>query len=501
MSFKQINESFDRLFESFEKEDGPFWYYTMHGLGPGMLPGEVEVVDVYEDDNYNTWVALDKVLDTEELDYYELREEKPPIYESLNEEKIDGKHIIQVSIDAYVENDYDESDLINWTYDVLTRNGYYVYGVDIVESWTNDEYNRKTGLSLADDDKHVILLSFDIEVEDEYYERDIVGCVEQELGLDVLGSDITATWTDEYKYYHNIQESLLTKKYEKLIKEPHEEFNKKLRQLVDYLEDTAIEYAKKAVLLDEKPFGTWFEAVKLCNSEIYGRTPELLTAMPSFLVQFINDYPFDIELTVSNKSILMVVKFKIPGYNSSTWIAFYTDRFKENSIPTKLEISSRDRFNRSIDYASYLQSEYTQVDTKKRYKYDSLSDKENTAKDKISTRGKFSSQIQKFLDLCTMGQMDNQRKQWMLLKNFDNKKYQAVAKQLLNYINGLEDHTLNTYSGYQGFTSDMDFKQYAADLERAINNGEIIDGNSKSRQFLNAIMKDCNHEFNSKCLD
>lgn len=204
MSFKQINESFDRLFESFEKEGGPFWYYTMHGLGPGMLPSGVEVVDVYEDDNYNTWVALDKVLDTEELDYYELREEKPPIYESLNEEKIDGKHIIQVSIDAYVENDYDESELINWVYDVLTRNGYYVYGVDIVESWTNDEYNRKTGLSLADDNKHVILLSFDIEVEDEYYERDIVGCVEQELGLDILGSDVTATWTDEYKYYHNI---------------------------------------------------------------------------------------------------------------------------------------------------------------------------------------------------------------------------------------------------------------------------------------------------------
>ena len=124
------------------------------------------------------------------------------------DEYIDGKHIIQVSIDAYVENDYDESDLINWTYDVLTRNGYYVYGVDIIESWTNDEYNRKTGLSLADDDKHIILLSFDIEVEDEYYERDIVGCVEQELGLDILGSDVTATWKNEEDYNNNIQESL-----------------------------------------------------------------------------------------------------------------------------------------------------------------------------------------------------------------------------------------------------------------------------------------------------
>ena len=58
---------------------GPFWYYSKHGMGPGTLPKDVKVVDWYEDDDYNTWVALDNVLTTQELREYELKEQKPPI--------------------------------------------------------------------------------------------------------------------------------------------------------------------------------------------------------------------------------------------------------------------------------------------------------------------------------------------------------------------------------------------------------------------------------------
>lgn len=58
---------------------GPFWYYSKHGMGPGTLPKDVKVVDWYEDDDYNTWVALDSVLTTQELREYELKEQKPPI--------------------------------------------------------------------------------------------------------------------------------------------------------------------------------------------------------------------------------------------------------------------------------------------------------------------------------------------------------------------------------------------------------------------------------------
>ena len=58
---------------------GPFWYYSKHGMGPGTLPKDVKVVDWYEDDDYNTWVALDSVLTTQELREYGLKEQKPPI--------------------------------------------------------------------------------------------------------------------------------------------------------------------------------------------------------------------------------------------------------------------------------------------------------------------------------------------------------------------------------------------------------------------------------------
>ena len=58
---------------------GPFWYYSKHGMGPGTIPKDVNVVDWYEDDNYNTWIALDGVLTTQELREYGLKEQKPPI--------------------------------------------------------------------------------------------------------------------------------------------------------------------------------------------------------------------------------------------------------------------------------------------------------------------------------------------------------------------------------------------------------------------------------------
>lgn len=58
---------------------GPFWYYSKHGMGPGTIPPDVNVVDWYEDDDYNTWVALDNVLTTQELKDYDLKEQKPPI--------------------------------------------------------------------------------------------------------------------------------------------------------------------------------------------------------------------------------------------------------------------------------------------------------------------------------------------------------------------------------------------------------------------------------------
>ena len=70
--------------EAFEKDGGPFWYFTRHGLGPGMLPKGVNVVDTIEEDNFGTYIALDKVLSTQELKDYELKEKKPNVKEGLS---------------------------------------------------------------------------------------------------------------------------------------------------------------------------------------------------------------------------------------------------------------------------------------------------------------------------------------------------------------------------------------------------------------------------------
>lgn len=78
---EQHGLKFGKKNEAFEKDGGPFWYFTRHGLGPGMLPKGVNVVDTIEDDNFGTYIALDKVLSTQELRDYELKEKKPNVKE------------------------------------------------------------------------------------------------------------------------------------------------------------------------------------------------------------------------------------------------------------------------------------------------------------------------------------------------------------------------------------------------------------------------------------
>lgn len=54
-----------------------YWYYSKHGIGPGTIPSGVQVLDWYEE-GYKTWMLLDKMLTTQELNDYELKEQFPP---------------------------------------------------------------------------------------------------------------------------------------------------------------------------------------------------------------------------------------------------------------------------------------------------------------------------------------------------------------------------------------------------------------------------------------
>lgn len=86
--------------ESF-KEDGTvpgYWYFTVHGIGPGTLPRGVAVEDCFEGKNskgtYGDFVRLDRALTEEEVEYFDLQMESPKEYqipiilEDLSEEDI-----------------------------------------------------------------------------------------------------------------------------------------------------------------------------------------------------------------------------------------------------------------------------------------------------------------------------------------------------------------------------------------------------------------------------
>lgn len=54
-----------------------YWYLTKHGLGPGMMPQDVHLLDVVED-GWDTYILLDRMLTTEELNMYDIKEQTPP---------------------------------------------------------------------------------------------------------------------------------------------------------------------------------------------------------------------------------------------------------------------------------------------------------------------------------------------------------------------------------------------------------------------------------------
>lgn len=92
--------------EAFDKPPHEFWYYTKHGLGPGTIPRDVTVLDVKEDDNWGTYIKLDKVLTTDELNKYEIKEKIPPneLTEEVDEESFNKLKEIAYELYNYIED-------------------------------------------------------------------------------------------------------------------------------------------------------------------------------------------------------------------------------------------------------------------------------------------------------------------------------------------------------------------------------------------------------------
>lgn len=82
-AYKQYN-SIKRLYdknEAFEKDGGPFWYFTKHGVQPGSVPKDIDIIEIKDTPN-GTFFSSNKVITTKELKDFEITEKKP---ETVNE--------------------------------------------------------------------------------------------------------------------------------------------------------------------------------------------------------------------------------------------------------------------------------------------------------------------------------------------------------------------------------------------------------------------------------
>ena len=69
-----------RYIKSSQQNNG-WWYLFRHGLGPGTIPRDVTVLEVadHPTNRYKCYALLDRVLTTQELQEYDLKEESPEI--------------------------------------------------------------------------------------------------------------------------------------------------------------------------------------------------------------------------------------------------------------------------------------------------------------------------------------------------------------------------------------------------------------------------------------
>lgn len=70
-------------------EDRKYWYFTTHGVGPGTIPKDLSILETREGQNekgtWGTFICLDGVLNTSELEYYDLKELSPDSVTSAEE--------------------------------------------------------------------------------------------------------------------------------------------------------------------------------------------------------------------------------------------------------------------------------------------------------------------------------------------------------------------------------------------------------------------------------
>lgn len=91
-----LEEDINRYSDVVPKEDRKYWYFTTHGVQPGSIPKDLNVLEI-KDTPSGTFVALDGILNTSELKEYDMKEKVPfdNIDESLYEANYGGAYDIE----------------------------------------------------------------------------------------------------------------------------------------------------------------------------------------------------------------------------------------------------------------------------------------------------------------------------------------------------------------------------------------------------------------------
>ena len=72
----ELTEEIDKPVRYSDGKTGKWWYFTTHGVQPGSIPKDLNVLDIIDTDN-GTYVALDGILNTSELRQYDMKEKWP----------------------------------------------------------------------------------------------------------------------------------------------------------------------------------------------------------------------------------------------------------------------------------------------------------------------------------------------------------------------------------------------------------------------------------------
>ena len=134
----------EALFEDAPKrysdgKTGKWWYFTTHGVQPGSVPKDLNVLEVKDTPN-GTYFALDGILNTSELSEYDIKEKTPPVDESVNLDEgkwnftLDNSKELRQAI--YDENYVEVINQIRIAYRQMLDEG--LIDEDDFESWTED---------------------------------------------------------------------------------------------------------------------------------------------------------------------------------------------------------------------------------------------------------------------------------------------------------------------------------------------------------------------------